>query len=247
MTELTPHNLNETKTSAASGRKHRPKQSAAVIATVLSLTVFGAAFMPRIGEARAVRSNVRMNDSTNAAATVRTTPLLAKLVLGESLLGRSKKLRVSFVSRARSMSLPILRELFGDTASTQPGLYATHTDDSAEPFHFITLHPFADKIAGRIGAYKIGFFPSEKRAARSVAYNNPEGFIEVSAANQFTRVSEHFTLNDFLTHDQIRVWPKYLVLKEPLLDKLELVIAELGRMGVPVNQQDLVPCRCKRL
>lgn len=233
----TPDNLNETETLHASGRKHRQKHSATVLATVLSLTVLCAAFVPRNGAA-AVNSVVRGNtsDATHAANNVRTTPPLAKLVLGESLLGRSRKLRVSFVSRARSMSLPILRELFGDTASSKPGLYETHTDNTAEPFHFITLRPFADKIAGRIGSYNIGFFPSEKRLPRSNAYGNPEGFIEVSAANQFTRISEHFTLSDFLTHDQVRVWPKYLVLQERLVDKLELVIAELGRMGIPVKQ-----------
>ncbi|MEP6781153.1 MAG: hypothetical protein ABJC26_14755, partial [Gemmatimonadaceae bacterium] len=191
MSEPTPHNLNETNASAAAGRKHRQKHSAALIATVLSLTVFCAAFMPRNGKALARLAGIRSDasDSTHTALNVRSTSPLAKLVLGESLLGRSKKLRVSFVSRARSMSLPILRELFGDTASSKPGLYETQTDNTDEPFHFITLRPFADKIAGRIGAYNIGFFPSEKHLPRSNAYGNPEGFIEVSADNQFTRIS----------------------------------------------------------
>ena len=169
-------------------------------------------------------------------STTHSTAATARLVLGESLLGQSKKLRVRFVSAARSLTLPILRELFGDSASNHVGMYAALTDDSNLPFHFITMRPFADKIAGRIGHYNIGFFPSEKRSARSVAYNNPEGFIEVTASNQLTPVSEHFTLSDFLTHDQAQVWPKYLVLREPLLDKLELVIAELGTMGIPVNK-----------
>lgn len=215
----------------------RKRQSASVVATVVALTVVSAAFMPRAGNA--------FNDSAKPGALVtatatRNTAATKRLVLGESLLGRSKKLRVRFVSAARSITLPILAELFGDSASERAGLYAARTDDLAEPFHFITMRPFTDKIAGRIGSYNIGFFPSERRTPRSQAYNNPEGFIEVSSQNQFTPISQHFTLSDFLTHDQARVWPKYLVLREPLLDKLELVIAELGNMGVPVKRMKVM-------
>jgi uncharacterized protein YcbK (DUF882 family) len=67
-------------------------------------------------------------------------------------------------------------------------------------------------------------------------YESPEGFIEVTLENQHTWVSEHFQLKDFLTHDQKNVWPKYLVLREPLLDKLELVIQELQKRGHDVKR-----------
>jgi uncharacterized protein YcbK (DUF882 family) len=70
----------------------------------------------------------------------------------------------------------------------------------------------------------------------STAYRNPDGFIEVTPENQSTQVSEHFRLRDFLTHDQAAVWPKYLVLRSELVDKLELVIEELRRSGVPVRR-----------
>jgi len=151
----------------------------------------------------------------------------------DSLKGRSKKLRALFVSPARATAIPVLRELFGDSAVANAGVYSA--SDAGGLFHFITMRPFADKVQGRIGAYRIGFFPSEQRAARSVAYRNPDGFLEVTAENQDTRVSENFRLRDFLTHDQVRVWPKYLVLREPLVDKLELVIDELRRRGVDVK------------
>ncbi len=194
-----------------------------------------AAFLPHKSSALIGSGKPGLLLSTSGVSG-RATPATRNLAVGESLLGRSKKLRVRFVSAARSLTLPIVRELFGDSATDHVGLYSARTDDLAEPFHFITMRPFTDKVAGRIGAYNIGFFPSEKRAPRSLAYTNPEGFVEVTAGNQFTAVSQHFTLNDFLTHDQVRVWPKYLVLQEPLLDKLELVIAELANMGVPVKR-----------
>jgi hypothetical protein len=215
----------------------RQRRSGPVLATVVGLAVVTAAFLPREGNAF---SDSAKPGALVSANTTRNTAATRRLELGESLLGRSRKLRVRFVSAAKSMSLPILRELFGDSASDRAGLYTARTDDLGEPFHFITMRPFADKVAGRIGSYNIGFFPSERRSPRSTAYGNPEGFIEVSATNQFTPVSQHFTLSDFLTHDQARVWPKYLVLREPLLDKLELVIAELGKMGVSVKRMKVM-------
>ena len=91
-----------------------------------------------------------------------------------------------------------------------------------------------------MASYRVGFWPEEKGRLRSDAYENPDGFIEVTRENQNTRVSEHFLLSDFLTHDQEGVWPKYLVLKEPLLDKLELVIQDLERHGINAEGMEVL-------
>jgi uncharacterized protein YcbK (DUF882 family) len=66
-------------------------------------------------------------------------------------------------------------------------------------------------------------------------YANPSGFIEVTPQNESTNVSEHFRLRDFLTHDQVGVWPKYLVLELKLVDKLELVLSDLAARGYDVS------------
>lgn len=152
----------------------------------------------------------------------------------DSLRGFSRKLRARFLAPHRAAAVPVLREYFGDSAATRAGVYAAA--DSAGRFHFITMRPFADKVKGRIGSYRIGFFPAEQRAARAAAYRNPEGFLEVTAGNADTPISEHFRLRDFLTKDQGAVWPKYLVLREPLVDKLELVLDELRSMGIAANR-----------
>jgi hypothetical protein len=73
-----------------------------------------------------------------------------------------------------------------------------------------------------------------------VAYRNPSGFIEVTAENQDTRISEHFRVRDFLTKGQVGTWPKYLVLREELVDKLELVIADLNTQGVVVRHMTVM-------
>jgi len=101
----------------------------------------------------------------------------------------------------------------------------------------ITMLPFSAKRQGRIGLYYIGNWPSESGArgpskAPPGRYANPRGFIQVTRENQDTPVSEHFLLRDFLTKDQPNVWPKYLVLEMRLIDKLELVLADLRTRGV---------------
>ena len=107
-------------------------------------------------------------------------------------------------------------------------------------FTFLKRRPFADKIDGRIGQYLIGFWPAERQRVSSVAYRNPSGFIEVTPDNQDTRISEHFRVRDFLTKGQVGIWPKYLVLREELVDKLELVIADLNTQGVAVRHMSVM-------
>lgn len=153
----------------------------------------------------------------------------------DSLFGESRKLRARFVLPSQSAQLPALREVFGEQALMQPGTYAT-SDVEFGTFHLVTMRPFSDKVRGRIGAYRIGTFPSERRKDGS----NPSGFLEITKDNKDTPVSEHFKLGDFLTKDQFNVWPKYLVLRESLVDKLELVIDELGLMGVEVKKMKVM-------
>jgi hypothetical protein len=167
------------------------------------------------------------------AATVATAEAV-RPALPDTLRGRSGKLRARFLLPARDGAIPLLRDLFGDSAGRRPGVLAAA--DSGGPFHFITVRPFSDKVRGRIGGYAIGDFPWERRGTRAGGGRTPAGLVEVTPANADLPVSQHFRLRDFLTHDQARVWPKYLALREPLLDKLELVVDELRGMGVAVGR-----------
>jgi Peptidase M15 len=197
-------------------------------AVACALLGLGALLSPDTAEARLPVSRGLRSNSVRAAGTASGIAFL------DSLRGRSRKLRARFMTPARAATIPVLAQLFGDDVARRPGVYAANEGDGV--FHLITMRPFADKISGRIGSYRIGFFPSEQRNTRSNAYANPEGFVEVTPSNSATAVSEHFRLADFLTHDQGAVWPKYLVLREPLVDKLELVIDQLQAMGVAVNR-----------
>jgi uncharacterized protein YcbK (DUF882 family) len=158
-------------------------------------------------------------------------------LIDDSLRGRSGKLLMRLVTRARAtLGLPLFARLFGESAVEKPGVYTLPESLLTRPFNFVALRPFTDKQKGKLGAYRLGFWPSERRSRLTDAYENPDGFIEVTPENQDMQISEHFRLSDFLTHDQKDVWPKYLVLNEDLVDKLELVIAQLERDGVTVRR-----------
>lgn len=112
--------------------------------------------------------------------------------------------------------------------------------NAIQNFAQITLTPFTAKQRGRVGLYYIGNWPGERGArgpskAPSDRYANPRGFIQVTQDNRDTKVSEHFRLADFLTHDQPNVWPKYLVLEMRNVDKLELVLEDLAKRGVTTD------------
>ena len=124
-------------------------------------------------------------------------------------------------------------------APQRPGVYkiAVEVDEARrdiEGLRVITLVPFAAKKQGQIGSYRLGQWPYERGGAPN-AYAIPAGFVEVTPENRSLPVSEHFKLGDFLTKDQPGVWPKYLLLDVGLVDKLELIIAELEREGYPVQ------------
>jgi hypothetical protein len=157
----------------------------------------------------------------------------------DSLRGRSGKLRAVLVPRSERRP-GVLERMFGDSLLRTPGVHTVRDSASGIGLALITMRDFAEKLGGKIGEYRIGFWPGERRKLLATAYANPEGFIEVTPENADTYVSEHFRLRDFLTHDQQGVWPKYLVLRAPLVDKLELVISQLEARGTPVRHMSVM-------
>jgi len=139
------------------------------------------------------------------------------------LSGISGKLRAVFAMPGQQAGIP-----------GRPGVYRILTD-ARQALSLIVLTPFSAKINGRIGSYRMGEWPYERRAPRDPSYENPSGFIEVTPENFGTHVSEHFTLGQFVTKGQDDVWPKYVALDRRLVDKLELTIDELARRGHPVG------------
>jgi hypothetical protein len=154
---------------------------------------------------------------------------LADAVALDTLFGRSGKLRARFLPEplARSVQLTINALRVAPTEAAR--------DERLAGLRVLPIVPFEFKVGGWMGMYRMGYWPGEQGVTRTAAYDNPIGFVEVTPSNQDLPVSEHFRLRDFVTKDQFTVWPKYIVLREALIDKLELVMAELHAMGYPVR------------
>lgn len=182
-----------------------------------------------------VEAQVQVNPDVAALARLPVVDSSSLKGVVSNLAGRSGKLLARFVAPPRSLQIPVISQNLAYTSRALPQIQHVAGASSIGQFSLITMRSFRDKIAGSVGNYRIGFWPEERGKARSEEYEKPEGFIEVTPENQHIRISENFQLKDFLTHDQQHVWPKYLVLREPLIDKLELVIQELKDQGIPAR------------
>jgi hypothetical protein len=121
------------------------------------------------------------------------------------------------------------------TAPQTKGLYPLLVRDSASG-ETVTLNAFVlvpMPTAATIGGFLVGRYePHPLRGDPS--YARPAGFIEVTEANRGTLIAPHFTIGQFVSK-QTRGFPTYLVLRERLLLKLELVLEEARSAGLPVS------------
>jgi hypothetical protein len=124
------------------------------------------------------------------------------------------------------------RPLHGDRviAPSEPGFFKLRLvrDNVRRTIDGLTLAvlvPFEQKQGGMLNGYKIGTYIGERLTGRP---NPPIGFLEVREADVDLQITKHLKVGDFLTHDEQDVWPKYAAVTPALLDKLELVIAEIA-------------------
>ena len=156
-----------------------------------------------------------------------------QLAIPDTLLGRSRALRFVALTAQEADAFPGLVDAFGDSILLKPGTLTVST--SGEPFRLFMMRPFGQKRGEMLFSYRLGLWPAE-RWMMAENYLNPDGFVEVYSNEADTPLSAHFRLADFLTHDQQNVWPKYVVLEERLIDKLELVLREMRARGVDISR-----------
>ena len=82
---------------------------------------------------------------------------------------------------------------------------------------------------GYVNGYRVGRYPSVPLRLLP-NYRTPKGFIEVTSENEDVLVSPHFTLKQFVCKQEAN-YPKYIVLKENLLVKLELLLEKANEKG----------------
>lgn len=138
------------------------------------------------------------------------------------------------------------RELVdGLVAPTRPGFYSLQIQSdsatkSVDGMSLAVLVPFKQKTGASLNGYRIGFYRGE-RSSRAVP-EAPTGFVQIDTASLELPVSEHLRLGDFVTRDNQSTWPRYAAVDPRLLDKVELVLSEIGswygtgpREDVPVD------------
>lgn len=119
-------------------------------------------------------------------------------------------------------------------APTRPGLQTlTVRPANAETstLHVFVKVPAAQVSDGFLNGYRIGQYPDSPLRNNPV-YLPPPGFVEVHPDMLDLPISPHFTLGQFLCKQQPNDWPKYLVLREQLIAKLELILEEVNRRGI---------------
>lgn len=204
-------------------------------ASVIVITGIARAVSSARGEAELLRAPDSDAVDALAGATTRSdsasVPAFPSFAVADTMFGHSGALRFRTLTRVSAIALPGFIPQFGEQAIRTPAVYQVSADATDSSFAFVVLRPFGEKRGEVLAGYRLGRWPSE-RWMMGRKYWNPDGFIEVTPANAGLRLSTHFTLADFVTHDQREVWPKYVVLQEPLIDKLELVLADLASRGV---------------
>jgi hypothetical protein len=118
-------------------------------------------------------------------------------------------------------------------APSQPGLYTLQfIDDATGDMMMLSafvMIPYSRLNGEVLNGYRIGRYPSIPLKQLSI-YKPPRGFIEVTEQNEATFLSPHFQLRDFICR-QDGGYPKYVVLQERLLLKLELILEKVNEKG----------------
>ncbi|QOC22111.1 peptidase M15A [Wenzhouxiangella sp. AB-CW3] len=120
------------------------------------------------------------------------------------------------------------------TAPDEPGLvrFDIHPGQAQSArLNVIVMVPLAEVENGYLNGYRIGRYPDKPLRGNPI-YLPPPGLIEVSPELADLPVSPHFTLGQFLCKQQPDHWPKYLVLREALVAKLEIILAEVNDRGI---------------
>jgi hypothetical protein len=114
-------------------------------------------------------------------------------------------------------------------APAAPGLATVTVADARQrkalELQVFVMVPFADVRDGQLNGYRIGTYPAKTQ---------PLGFVEVTPENIRTKLSPHFELRQFLCK-QPGGFPKYVVLSEALILKLERIVGALDRAGRDVD------------
>lgn len=118
-------------------------------------------------------------------------------------------------------------------APKETGIYPVRivNEESGErvSLNVFVMVPYCYLQGEYLNSYRIGSYSSVPFKGLSI-YKPPRGFIEVTKENEDTLLSPHFRLKQFLCKQE-GDYPKYVVIKEILLLKLELILERVNEKG----------------
>jgi len=126
------------------------------------------------------------------------------------------------------------------TAPVQPGLTqlsVSADNDVKMSINVFVMTPGSELSNGRINDTEIGDYPEPLED--SPIYLPPDGFIRVTAELIDTPVSPNFVLGQFISPLDDN-FPKYVVLRERLLLKLEALLERLNETGVEAESLAII-------
>lgn len=88
------------------------------------------------------------------------------------------------------------------------------------------LVPRSEKKGSVLNGYQMGFYRGDR--ARGSDPEAPAGFVRIDTTDLDIPITGHLRLADFLSRDNQSTWPRYAAVDPRLLDKLELILAEIG-------------------
>ncbi|MDW3197648.1 MAG: D-Ala-D-Ala carboxypeptidase family metallohydrolase [Cytophagales bacterium] len=94
----------------------------------------------------------------------------------------------------------------------------------------LVLTPLTQMKGEYLNGYRLGNYPAKALRGNPI-YHKPDGLFEVTMENQDLQLTPHFTLKQFLCK-QVGAFPKYLIVRERLLLKLEYLLEK-------VNEHDI--------
>jgi len=121
------------------------------------------------------------------------------------------------------------------TAPEAAGLYPItirHAGSSQTmTLNTFVLVPFGHIKDGNLNGYKIGKYPDVPLRDLAI-YKPPRGFVEVTPEVEDVWISPHFRLKPFLCKQEQASYPKYLILRERRLLKLEFILEKTNEKGI---------------
>lgn len=116
-------------------------------------------------------------------------------------------------------------------APAQSGLFPLHIVETVSretmTLNMFVMVPYNGEET--LNGFRIGKYQEEPLRGNP-AYARPRGFIEITPKNKNTHVSPHFKLSQFMGK-QVSGYPKYVLLRERLLLKLEAVLERVNTYG----------------